>query len=227
MARLQPFMIFAGFILASGLSANGASAASLEARIQALEPAIGQYPADIKNAKAKREVKARYEALKRDLDAAVAAHPEDEKLLAERGVLQSMGHNFDYPGAWEGATKDLTAALKADPNDVHADLTLANLWVNSGPDLAKDAEGLFRAAQCISGDAPLEEAQRGLFFALYYQGRIREAYGQAQYLQQTWPKDELYASFVEIGRIALGKKGEPPSEAPIEQVMASCNDKPH
>jgi tetratricopeptide (TPR) repeat protein len=149
-----------------------------------------------------------------------------EKLLAERGHLQAMGHNFDHPGAWEGATKDLTAALKINPNDVPALLALAQLWVNSRPDLAKDAEALFRAAQCNTGDAPLEEAQRGLFFALYYQGKIKEAARQAQFLQQTWPENQGYASFVEIGRTALAKKGEQP-DAPSQSVMASCSDMPH
>jgi tetratricopeptide (TPR) repeat protein len=233
MARLHTLGVFAGFLLASGLLASqGVRAASLEDRIHALEPVIGHYPANIKDVRQARDVKVQYEALKRELDAAISARPNDEKLLekllVERGVLQSMGHNFDYPDAWDGATKDLTAALKKNPNNVPAILALADLWVNSRPDLARDAEALFRAAQCYTGDTPLEEAQRGMFFALYYQGKIKEAASQAQYLKQTWPDNQTYPSFVEIGRTALEKKSESLTDAPAPQVMASCADgKPH
>ena len=80
-------------------------------RLRALEPTMGHYPADIDKNNA-ADVKARYEALKADLDKGLAQNPGDEKLLAQRGFLQAMGHNADYAGAWEGGTKDLTAALE-------------------------------------------------------------------------------------------------------------------
>lgn len=70
-------------------------------RLRALEPVIGHYPAEISDSNA-AEVKARYEALKTDLDQGLAQNPGDEKFLAQRGYLQAMGHNADYSGAWEG-----------------------------------------------------------------------------------------------------------------------------
>lgn len=98
-------------------------------------------------------------------------------------------------------------------------LSLANLWVNSRPDLAGRAELLFRAAQCNRGDKPLEEAQRGLFFAFYYQGKFNDAWRQARYLTQTWPEVKNYAQFVEIGAKAAHKKG---GEKPSRVAMTTC-----
>jgi len=195
--------------------AAGVRAEDFGERLRALEPAIGHYPADIKDP---AEVKARYDALKADLDTALAQNPGDEKVLAQRGYLQAMGHNADYAGAWEGATKDLTAALEKDPNDVFAILSLANLWVNSRPDLAGRAELLYRGAQCNLGDTPLEEAQRGLFFAFYYQGKFQDAWRQARYLSQTWPDVQAYKTFVELGAKAAHKGKEKPARA----AMTTC-----
>ena len=210
------------FALALGLSiSQGLAAESFEARIKALEPAIGHYPADFK-VMSKEAVQGQYETLKRDLDAALAVHPHDESLLAQRGYLQSLGHNFDVPGAWEGATQDLTAALKINPRDISAILNLANLWVNSRPDLAKSAEGLYRAAQCNFGGEPLEEAQRGLFFTLHYQGRIKDAYAQALYLAKTWPGVEPYKRFVDMERSVVSRKGETPPDPPAKFTLPPC-----
>lgn len=218
--------ILAGLYLVSGaLGVDALAAGSFEERLHALEPTIGHYPAEMKHKAGARAVKAQYEALKKDLDAALASRPKDEKLLYQRGYLQSMGHNFDYPGAWEGATADLTAALKIAPNDVPAILALGHLWVNSRPDLAKNAEELFRAAQCYTGEAPLEAAQNGLFFALYYQGKLKEAYDQAQFLKHNWPNDPAYGSLVETVRSVLQKKGERLPEEPTRYAMATCADK--
>ena len=228
MARRRRAAMLAALSLVSGaLACDTLAAGSFEERLRALQPTIGHYPAEIKDEKGAAAVKAEYEALKKELDAALLSRPRDEKLLYQRGYLQSMGHNFDYPGAWEGATADLTAALKIDPSDVPAILALAHLWVNSRPDLAKNAEELFRAAQCNMRDKPLEEAQNGLFFALYYQGKLKEAYTQAQFLKQTWPENPAYGSLLETARSILLKKGEPLPEKPIRAALASCSDKAH
>jgi hypothetical protein len=212
--------VSAGLILVTGVRAE-----DFMERLRALEPMIGHYPADIKGDKDAAEVKARYEALKGDLDKALAQESGSEKLLAQRGYLQAMGHNADYAGAWDGATKE-TDALGKDPNDVFAILALANLWVNSRPDLAVRAEMLYRAAQCNLGDAPLEEAQRGLFFAFYYQGKFQEAWRQARYLTQTWPQVKGYQTFVEIGGKAAHQKGEPKAK-PSHLAMTTCENKAH
>ena len=223
MARRRCAAILAGTFCA--LVSGALAAGSFAERLRALEPTIGHYPAEIQDKSGERAVKAQYEALKKDLDAALSSRPKDEQLLYQRGYLQSMGHNLDYPGAWEGATADLTEALKINPNDLPAILALAHLWVNSRPDLAKNAEELFRAAQCNMGEKPLEEAQNGLFFAVYYQGRIKEAYSQAQFLKQTWPNNPEYGTLLDTARSVLVKKGERLPEEPIHSALAGCGDK--
>jgi tetratricopeptide (TPR) repeat protein len=228
MARRHLATFFAGLLFTFGvIESNGACADPLEEGIHALEPVIGHYPADLKDKPQVYEVIARYGALKRDFDKAISAHPGDEKLLFERGVLQSMGHNFEYRGAWAGATRDLTEVLKRDPDNVAALLALGDLWVNSRRVFAAKAEKLFLAAQCHRGDVPLEEAQRGLFFALSMQGKIREATSQAQYLHRTWPDNQAYAAYVEFGRMDLDKRGEPAPEPPTEIPTATCANSPH
>lgn len=175
------------------------------ARIRALEPQIGAYPPNLPDEAAKREVTRRYEALKAELDSRLHAHPDDLDARYQRGYLQTLGHNFDYPQAWQGATDDLKAVLQQDEEHVPALLRLGQLWVNSSPQLAPRAEMLFRAAQCIQGAKPLEDAQRGLFFAFYYQAKMREAYLQGQYLTQTWPQNRQYPALYDMVRSVLGR----------------------
>jgi tetratricopeptide (TPR) repeat protein len=215
------FRFVAALFACVWLASSAFAANDFAARIEALEPAIGRFPPDFKKT-SKAAIQAQYEKLKRELDAAVLAAPKDETLLAQRGYLQSLGHNFDTRGAWEGATQDLTAAIKMNPRDTRAILNLANLWVNSRPDLAKNAENLFRAAQCNAGVEPLEEAQRGLFFALHYQGRFAEAYTQAQFLAKRWPEVTAYGGFLDMERSVLSRKGEAPPETPSQPVLATC-----
>lgn len=194
---------------------------SLVDRIQALEPIIGAHPPNIASKKEWQAVNKRYRALKTELDQQLAASPLDLNTRFLRGRLQSMGHNFDYPGAWEGATNDLQAVLKAEPENVPALLTLAKLWVNSDPALAPEAEKKFRQAQCVVGQAPIEEAQRGLFFAFYYQGKIKEALQQANYLKTTWPQTAQYTELASMSRSVLKRTGGHAETAP--PTMATCD----
>jgi len=146
------------------------------------------------------------------LDAEIHRSPSDMHLLFLRGHLQSMGHNLDAAGAWEGATADLTSVLKHNPHHQAALLELGKLWVNSRPDLSKNAEILFRQAQCESGNTPLEEAQRGVFIAMYYQGKMAEAYQQAQFLHQQWPEEHSYTDFADMALANLKRSHSVPDE---------------
>jgi hypothetical protein len=206
------------------LAANAVAADSLMGRIKELEPIIGVYPPDIKDEEEMNAVKKQYAAIKSDLDKELAEHPDDRKLLFMRGSLQCMGHNVDYPGAWQGATDDLSILLKADPSHIPALLELAKLWVNSEPGLARQAEMLFRAAQCYTGNEPLEEAQRGVFFALYYQGKMQAALRQAKYLKLTWPGNPQYPELYEMTRTILARAhpGQKIKE-PGKPSMATCD----
>jgi hypothetical protein len=105
-------------------------------------------------------------------------------------------------------------------------LELAELWVNSNPALAPKAEQLFRAAQCYSKNKPLERAQRGIFFALYYQGKMNEALAQSDYLIQTWPQSGQYQQLnkMVLGVLARNNKGNHlKPDTTVKQAMATCS----
>ena len=195
----------------------------LSVRIAKLEPMIGVHPPNIKSDKELDRIKKRYLQFKSELDSLLAKKPKDQELLYLRGHLQSMGHNFDYPGAWQGSTDDLKALLSENPGHIRGILELANLWVNSDPDLASNAESLYRGAQCYTGKKPLEEAQRGIFFALYFQGKFKEALRQSEYLKQTWPQEERYNKLNEITRTYMRSKGLDQEIGPATLKMSDCD----
>jgi hypothetical protein len=198
---------------------------SLADRIKSLEPIISAFPPNIKNEEELNSVKKKYLDIKSELDSLLAKQPKNQDLLFMRGHLQSMGHNFDYPDAWKGATDDLSTILKVQPKNIPALLELARLWVNSNPNFAQKAELLFRSAQCYNGRQPLEEAQQGIFFALYYQGKVKEAFKQSAYLVKTWPQNEKYLKLKEMTRTVLERKNK---DSDIKEpdlgklVMAGC-----
>ncbi len=144
-------------LLPQGEGPRGAQCALLTGLLSKdLEPIIGGHPPNIKGEDEFNAVKKTYLDIKTELDSLLVKKPKDQELLFLRGHLQSMGHNFDYPGAWQGSTDDLRALLKENPGHVPALIELANLWVNSNPQLAPNAEKLFRGAQCYYGNQPLE-----------------------------------------------------------------------
>lgn len=211
------------FVLTILLS-SAAIADTLGDRVRDLEPVIGAHPPNINTQAEFETIKARYEELKSELDEGVLASPKDQELLFARGELQRMGHNFDYPGAWQASTDDFKAILRENPSHIGALIGLGSLWVNSNQSLAPQAEELFRAAQCYTGGEPLEEAQNGLFFAFYYQGKMLDAYRQTEFLLKTWPKNEKYQRLNETTLEVLTRKdnGKPPVSADI--AMVTCKD---
>jgi len=223
---MKSSMIFAmALVIVVIASASAVAVESLTDQIKSLEPIIGSFPPNINNEKEANAVKKRYEAIKTELDTLLVKSPYNKDLLFMRGHLQNLGHNFDYPGALQGATDDLRALLKANPDHIPGIIELANLWVNSDPKLAPNAEQLFRGAQCYYGNQPLEVAQRGVFFALYYQGKMKEAFKQSEYLKKTWPQNAEYERLSEMTRNVLIRANqgtniaEPTSE---KLIMATC-----
>lgn len=206
------------------LAADVLGAKPLKDRVNDLAPTIGAHPPNIQSQAEFDSIKSRYEALKAELDKLIEASPEDEELLSQRGDLQSMGHNFDYPGAWQGATGDFQTILRKNPARAGALIGLGRLWVNSDPSLAPKAEELFRAAQCFNGKEPLEEAQNGIFFAYYYQGKMLDAYRQSEYLLQAWPSNEKYRQLNETTRGVLARDGKSAPLAVVAPAMTSCKE---
>ena len=185
---------------------NADEITDIKTQITALSNNLGNFPAHFKDIKEEAEVAKHYNALKKQLDSLLKKQPDNQELLFYRGKLQVMGHNADYKNAWQGATDDLSKILELNPSNIPALLLLGTHWVNSEISLALKAEKLFLAAQCFHGTEPLEEAQRGLFFALYYQGKIKEATEQAQFLKQQWANESAYKQLYNMALGVLSKK---------------------
>jgi len=173
----------------------------LAERIRELEGVLGGFPPRIADAVGHAAATRSYGEIATELDAIIARqgeakHLRDPHLLFLRGSLLAMGHALDR----QRASDDLRAVLAKTPDHVPSLLTLGRLWVNSRPELAPDAEQLFRDAQCSFGKQPLEDAQRGLFFALSYQGKMEQAFRQARYLAATWPRNPQYQALVDTAR---------------------------
>jgi hypothetical protein len=179
--------------VAAGISTPTVAQGQTEAaQVAALEPYIGSFPPNIHSKNGLAKVSAMYDAALSSLNRALDAKPGETLLLFERGHLQAMGHNMDRPKAFEGADADLQAVIKVEPANEAALIELGQLYVNSYPQLAPRAEQLFERAQTAHGQTPLEDAQRGLFFAYYYQGQIDKASAQAESLVAHWPANAGY-----------------------------------
>ncbi|MBI3479607.1 MAG: hypothetical protein HY016_04505 [Nitrosomonadales bacterium] len=195
-------------------------------QVFALEAILGGYPPRIKNEDEAKAVKLQYQSLKSTLDGVLMQYPKDESALFLRGYLQSMGHNADYPGAWQGATDDFKALLRINPANIRGNIELARLWVNSNASLAPNAEKLFLAAQCLTGSKPNEDVQKGLFFALYYQGKMNDALRQAKFLTQAWPTNQEYQSYYDMALKVVSRDKSTSADADdkgIKVAMATCS----
>ncbi|MBI5163856.1 MAG: hypothetical protein HY985_08130 [Magnetospirillum sp.] len=182
---------------------------AVDQALGALEPVIGHYPPDIASEAQKRAIMAKYRTAKAALDKELAGRPSDLDALHRRARLQVMGHHMDLPNAFKGAERDFAVILDANPTHERAILDLANLWVNTGPQYAPKAEMLYRAVQCLHDTEPQEEAQRGLFFSFYYQGRIEEAKRQTEFLVARWPDEKNYRTMDDMVGSVLERRGQP------------------
>ena len=225
MKKLFTIAVFALAVLMSS-DCLAQDLSTIKDQITALSDHLASFPAQFKDAQEAASVASSYKTIKASLDKLLEQSPNNEELLFYRGKLQNMGHNADYAGAWQGATDDLTKLLKLNPSNIPALLLLANHWVNSEISFAPKAEKLYLAAQCYHGVEPLEEAQRGFFFALYYQGKIQDAVRQAKYLADTWSETPEYKTLFSMTRDILAKKhpkeAKKITEGASKTMMDSC-----
>ncbi|MDR3566917.1 MAG: hypothetical protein P4L43_02710 [Syntrophobacteraceae bacterium] len=200
------------------VSASGAAKSPLDlqqtdAALGALEPIIGDFPPNVHSDVEKKAVERRYRKLERTLDALVAKNPRDAGLLLRRGELHCMGHNLDVPGAWKKAEADLKEVIALEPRNERAILELGTLYVNTNPIYAPKAEALFLQALKIRGNGPpLEVAHRGLMFACYYRGKMKEALAEAELLVRLQPSNTSYRKLVTVHRrvkLCLRSEKEP------------------
>lgn len=170
----------------------------IEAALAELEPKIGVFPPNIASDEERKEVATQYIALEKKLGAAIKANPGNTDLLLWSGRLHVMGHNLDIPGAWKKAETDLLEVIHRQPHREEALVQLGSHYVNTSPDLAPRAEKLFLEAQRVHGSEPLLPAHRGLIFAYYYQGKMREALAEAETTLKLAPEDKALSRLKEI-----------------------------
>ncbi|MDR3555007.1 MAG: hypothetical protein P4L55_09665 [Syntrophobacteraceae bacterium] len=178
----------------------------IDAALLALEPVIGDFPPNVHSSLERKSVEKSYRRLERKLDLLLVKNPKDTGLLLRRGELHCMGHNLDVPGAWKKAESDLKKVLVTEPRNERALLDLGSLYVNTNPTYAPMAEKIFLEARKVHGEkSPLEAAHRGLLFAYYYQGRMKEALAEAELLVRLQPSNTTYRKLRDI---IAGKAGE-------------------
>lgn len=200
---VRSFFIVMAFILLCGVFAGASSTPQgdtkgIAAALDDLDGKIGVFPPNIASETEQADVEVQYRTVEKKLNEAIKASPDDKDLLFQRGRLYVMGHNLGVPGAWKQAEVDLLEVIRRKPDHEGALLQLGNHYVNTSPDLASRAERLFVEAQRVHGNKPLLAAHKGLIFAYYYQGRIREALHEAEVALKLAPKDKALARQKEI-----------------------------
>ena len=147
-------------------------------RLTSLSRTIGSDALNETDAARLSEARAELEALTKELGSRRMRHDTARRdwLLGE---CHRLRHLFDEPGAWEESERLLTLAVTRDPKFTPAHVSLGQLYLTGGFDWAPRAERAFVHALEESGGTPLPAAQKGLFFAYYYQGRWADAVRQA------------------------------------------------
>ena len=179
-------------------------------KLDELAPSIGQYPPRFNSKETKEEITKQYQQLKSELDKLLVENQIDQQYLLIRGRLQSMGHNFDFPGAWKAAVSDFEKVIALNPYQFEARALLGNHIVFTNRIYAEKAAELFSSAQNLYGDYSYQYAQRGLFYSLLHQDRFEDALKQVDILMKNWPANG-YDKFRDIVETQRKKKIENPS----------------
>jgi len=95
------------------------------------------------------------------------------------GDVYYAAWDLDMPNAFDSAESHLSRSLTLDSAFFPPRLSLARLYINSGPGLAAKGERLLREARVPPGSAEDAKVHEGLAFALAFQGRAHEAAAEA------------------------------------------------
>ena len=111
------------------------------------------------------------------------------------GDVWHQAQRLDVPGAFDSAEGHLGRALALDSAMLPARLSLARLYVNSALELAPKAEHLLRGATVVPGSKEEVTLHEGLAFALWYQGRRRDAAAEAAFVLARDPQNQAMRLF--------------------------------
>ena len=170
--------VWAGLLLMAVLAGCGPTPAEVDQHIDALRQAIGNNPLSTAAATTLAVQKKELDALTRDLENRRAGRDRARRDW-QVGECQRLRHLFDEPDAWEKAERSLNLALARNPKYSPAHLSLGQLYLAGGLEMAPHAEHDFvRSLEESSGSTSLP-AHKGLFLACYYQGRWADAVKEA------------------------------------------------
>ena len=115
----------------------------------------------------------------------------EDELEWRAGVLYGLGHNLDKETMFEKAETHLKHSIELNPNLFDSHVELGDLYVNSGLGKAEDAQNEFyKALDLAKNDNERAGAHNGLYFAFYYQGKMREALSAADDYLFIYPENE-------------------------------------
>lgn len=162
-----------------------------DAQLDSLGKTIGGYPPKFSGAAEKQQVETQLKATLKNLNDLALKNPNHAGIELRLGDAYLMAHNLDWPNAGENAEKNLKQSIEHNPSDARAHEVLGRLFVNSNPELAPAAEKEFnKVLELANGNKGLmAAAYQGLFFANYYQGKMKEAVAQADLYLKIDPSD--------------------------------------
>ena len=147
----------------------------IDNKIKSLEIHLGSYPPSFKDDNEKTKVERDYHELEKELLDLNKSHAKNKDVNYKLGELYEMGHNMDIKEAFSNSKNYYKEAIKLDTNFYTAHLGLAILLVNSDIENAPEAEKEFLKVLKCPDKKIVVSANQGLFFAMYYQGKMKKA----------------------------------------------------
>jgi hypothetical protein len=145
---------------------------SISYRIDSLLPYLSGYPPMLKDSMEYVKVKADFYRISNQLEAIKYKKEYEYKINYLKGKLWYLGHNMDIDSAWIRSEKYLLAAIEKEPKNPEAINEIATLYVNTGFETQSSAEKWFRELSKCNELKYKYEANKGLAFSFYYQGKM-------------------------------------------------------
>ena len=186
-------------------SADSALLSAAADSLEALERRIGMALPSDRSAADRAAITGSWADAEGRMQAVIARTPESPVREWLLGDVWHQGQRLNVPGAFDSAEAHLGRALAMDSTLLAARLSLARLYVNSGLELAPKAEYLLRGANPPPGSQDEITVHEGLAFALWYQGRRRDAAAEAAFVLARDPANQAMKLFSRTATTGIPK----------------------